>query len=105
MSEIYKQLLEEELKPKQNSDIKPSKKKIGQDKISFAKEEHFFHSDSISSKAKDAKQQIKTLINPDRLKMSEREWINSVYIDPKLKHHDKVIGDVNILPDQARTAG
>ena len=95
MSEIYERLLNEELKTAPKQKTIPTKKigSIHLNRINF-KGQNFFHSENIPDKAKETKQYIQSLIDPDRLKMNEREWCNSVYIDKKLKHHDKNIQDV-----------
>ncbi len=91
MSEVYQQLLDAELKspPKQKA---IPKERPGYDKGVPAKEVK-------QAIKRDARHYIKSLVNPDRLKMTDRQFVNSVFVDKKLNHHDKVISDVYIIAD------
>ena len=91
MSEVYQQLLDAELKSPPKQKANPKEKSI-YDKGVPAKEVK-------QTVKREAKQYIKSLINADRLKMTDRQFVNSVFVDKKLNHHDKVISDVHIIAD------
>jgi hypothetical protein len=57
------------------------KKKIsfgtGTDRMSFAKDHRCFNEDDVKPKARQAKNYVKNLIDPDILEIRQKEWNNS----------------------------